>query len=77
MMESTYNPDFAEVLSKYISHIEHDGHKFFVLTMEEYDLVETYRADKYSLLEIFQDIDIFNEKHNKKTNYYERFSSSV
>jgi len=69
-----YNAEFAQVLQKYIGQTEHDGHMYFVLTMEEYDILYTYRMDKYSLLEIFQDIDIENEKHNKITNYYEKFS---
>ena len=69
-----YNPEFAELLEKYIGQTEHEGHMYFVLTMEEYGLVETYRMDKYSILEIFQDIDIENKKHNKNTNYYEKFS---
>ena len=74
---STYNPEFAEILSKYIGQIEYEGHPYFVLTMEEYGLVETYRMDKYSLLEIFQDIDAENYKHSKITNYYEKFSVNV
>ena len=69
-----FNPEFADVMAKYISHTDHEGHNYFVLTMEEYGLVETYRTDKYSILEIFQDIDIENKKHNKNTNYYEKFS---
>jgi hypothetical protein len=69
-----YNPEFADVMAKYIAQIEHDGHMYFVLNMEEYGLVQTYRMDKYSILEIFQDIDIENKKHNKNTNYFEKFS---
>ena len=71
----SYNPEFFNVLSKYISHTDYEGHRYFVLTMEEYGVVETYRTDKYSILEIFQDIDIENGKHGKKTTYYEDFSS--
>ena len=75
--DSTYDPEFGELLQKYIGHTEHEGHNYFVLTMEEYGLVETYRTDKYSMLEIFQDIDAENKKHNKITNYYEKYSSNV
>ena len=74
-MSSSYDPEFANLLEKYIGHTEHEGHNYFVLTMEEYGVVETYRTDKYSILEIFQDIDAENEKHNKITNYYEKYSS--
>ena len=69
----SYNPEFAELIEKYISQTEYEGHMYFVLTMEEYEIERTYRMDKYSLLEVFQDIDSENEKHNIKTNYYEKF----
>jgi len=69
----SYNPEFAKVLEKYIGQTEHKGHMYFVLTMEEYKIERTYRMDKYSLMEVFQDIDGENEKHNIKTNYYEKF----
>ena len=70
---STDNQEYAELIEKYIGQTEYDGHMYFVLTMEEYELVETYRMDKYSLLEIFQDMDAINYEHNKITNYYEKY----
>ena len=67
------NTEFAELLEKYITTDEIKGIDYFILTMKEYNIIETYRCDKYSMLEIFQDIDQINLKHNKKTNYYNTF----
>ena len=45
--------------------------------MEEYGVYETYRTDKYSILDILQDIDIENKKHGKNTNYFFKFSQET
>tara|TARA_R110001599_G_scaffold95623_1_gene247950 strand:+ start:9994 stop:10215 length:222 start_codon:yes stop_codon:yes gene_type:complete len=68
-----FNPEFADLLEKYIGQVEYEGHNYFVLTMKEFNIERTYRTDKYSMLEIFQDIDQINQDNNIKTNYYEKF----
>lgn len=70
----SYDPEFASLMNKYVSQTEINERNYWVLNMEEYGVYETYRTDKYSILEILQDIDIENKKHGKNTNYFLKFS---
>ena len=73
----SYNPEFASLMNKYVSQTEINERNHWVLNMEEYGVYETYRTDKYSILDILQDIDIENKKHGKNTNYFLTFSQET
>ena len=66
--------EYDKLIAKYISTEIYLGRKYWVLTMEEYDIVNTYRCDKFSILEILQDIDFINSENDCITNYFETFT---
>jgi len=70
----SYDKEFASLMSQYISQEQFQGRTHWVLNMKEYSVIQRYRTDKFSILEILQDIDIENKKNNKTTDYYNKFS---
>ena len=64
---------YDELIAKYITTAVVEGVKYWVLIMKEYNVYSPYKCDKYSILEIIQDIDTYNRDNGCPTNYYDTF----
>ena len=75
---SPYKPTFTEIeLNKitnhYIKDIIIDGYTHYLLIMDQFDITQIYNKDKYSILEVLQDIDSINSDFDIYTTYYEEY----
>mgnify|MGYP003635092240 FL=1 len=66
--------DVDQIIKDHIEDMVIDGRQYYVLIMDKFNIVETYRKDKYHILEILQDIDMINENRATRTHYYEEYN---
>ncbi len=62
---------FDKFMNKYISFETVEEIDYIVLTMKEYNKQSYYKASKYFVYELIQDIDGINRENGIKTNFFE------